>query len=374
MVKRDIEKQIFEKYPEVIEEAITAAPKTAAGWGAHKSEGGLYWATYKATVRRDGLYSGASGPRDFNAELIEPITRKLATGWERTFQTRLPKTFELYVRDSNTILRRFHDTVEERARQNGVGLANLAMLKTQIYTYEQLFSDLYNVLIASMTELQRDANRDFTPVVVSAMHAAYDICTSESGTSPTVRFCFNRCLTIISLGVGSFKRMKDHMLNHVDRARHTMFKDAVETVQNHLNQMCKDLQKVMEDKAGEIFVAMRQDYLNVLGGVKVDQTQVMSREERAVRAEIKPILMSVNGSFRAVIEGTVDTEDHADAEDGTPEQMDIDGRSASSTPREKQPDVSTNEHETPTASMHDESHDETGPSLDINAEESQYEL
>jgi hypothetical protein len=33
--------QIFDKYPDLINEAIQAAPDTAQKWGAHKSEGGL---------------------------------------------------------------------------------------------------------------------------------------------------------------------------------------------------------------------------------------------------------------------------------------------------------------------------------------------
>jgi hypothetical protein len=33
--------QIFDKYPELINEAIQAAPDTAQKWGAHRSEGGL---------------------------------------------------------------------------------------------------------------------------------------------------------------------------------------------------------------------------------------------------------------------------------------------------------------------------------------------
>jgi hypothetical protein len=68
-MKKEMHDQIFEKYPEVIEEAIEAAPGTAQGWGAHKTNGGLVWATYKATVRRDGVYTGASGFRDFNSDL-----------------------------------------------------------------------------------------------------------------------------------------------------------------------------------------------------------------------------------------------------------------------------------------------------------------
>ncbi|EQB52846.1 hypothetical protein CGLO_07495 [Colletotrichum gloeosporioides Cg-14] len=50
----------------------------------------MLWATYKATCRRSGVYAGASGPRDFNAELFELISKQLATGWESAFERRLP--------------------------------------------------------------------------------------------------------------------------------------------------------------------------------------------------------------------------------------------------------------------------------------------
>lgn len=70
VMKREMNDQIFDKYPELIQEAIEAAPNTASTWGAHRNDGGLYWATYKAVVRRDGVYhSTSAGHRDFNSEL-----------------------------------------------------------------------------------------------------------------------------------------------------------------------------------------------------------------------------------------------------------------------------------------------------------------
>lgn len=66
----EMKHQIFDKYPELIQEAIRAAPDTAQGWGAHKDQGGLHYMSYKATVRRDGVYqSHSAGHRDFNADL-----------------------------------------------------------------------------------------------------------------------------------------------------------------------------------------------------------------------------------------------------------------------------------------------------------------
>ena len=69
-MKREMNDQIFDKYPVLIQEAIEAAPQTADGWGAHRNEDGLLWATYKAVVRMNGTYHSASaGHRDFNLEL-----------------------------------------------------------------------------------------------------------------------------------------------------------------------------------------------------------------------------------------------------------------------------------------------------------------
>ena len=68
-MKHTLTENIYDKYDEAVDKSVTAAPQTAGRWGAHKTLGGLYWATYKATVRRSGVFAGASGPRDFNAEL-----------------------------------------------------------------------------------------------------------------------------------------------------------------------------------------------------------------------------------------------------------------------------------------------------------------
>jgi hypothetical protein len=70
VMKRELNDQIFDKYPDLIQDAINAAPEIASRWGLHKADGGLAWGTYKAVVRRDGAYqSSSAGHRDFNSEL-----------------------------------------------------------------------------------------------------------------------------------------------------------------------------------------------------------------------------------------------------------------------------------------------------------------
>jgi hypothetical protein len=235
------------------------------------------WATYKAVVRRDSQYqSSSAGLRDFNADLVNPIIKKLATGWERAFQSRLPKAFDAFIKDSGKLLHNFHQSVEERARN-------------------KLFADLNQILITKMMELQREANRDFTPTVANIMHSVYDMCTNECGK-------------------GSFMCMKAHMAQQVEQNRHSMFHDATKTVKHHLDGMCKALEDVMEERADEIYVSMKTDYMRVLGGVQINQAEVMSKEERALRSEVMEILRGVDAQFEPIARGEIAEPVTVDAE------------------------------------------------------------
>ncbi|KAI8943413.1 hypothetical protein NX059_001425 [Plenodomus lindquistii] len=287
-MRSELKNQIFDKTPELINEAIEAAPTTALAWG-QKDMGGLHWGTYKAVVRRDGVYhSPSAGLRDFNADLVDPILKKLASGWERAFQSRLPQAFKTYVTNSSKVLHAFHSAVEERARKNGVGLASLTMLKTQINTYEQLYADLGTLLVTQMTELQREANRDFTPTIANIMHTVYYACAVESGP-------------------GSYKRMKEHMMNHIEQQRHQMFHNATKTVEKHLDQMCKALQESMEAKADEIFVQMNRDYMQALAGREIKAPMLLKgREEREIRKEIKELILGLDEQFEDIASGNLD--------------------------------------------------------------------
>ncbi|KAF2121280.1 hypothetical protein BDV96DRAFT_640676 [Lophiotrema nucula] len=311
-IKNDIASQIFNQYPKLIEEAIAAAPDTAQRWGAPKPDGGLVWSTYKAVVRRDGVYqSSTAGLRDFNADLTEPITKRLATGWEKTFQHKLPKAFEGYTKTSSMILRTFHEKIEERARHNGMNLANMQLLANNATAHERLFDELRRQLMEVVTELQRDANREFTPTIVAIMHTVYEMCACECGQ-------------------GSFARMKGHMSNYIDGQRHQMFTAATEVVRDHLRKMCRTIEEQLAAKADDIFLHMKRDYSQALGGIDTSAQDVkMPKFERELRAEIKGLLCGVDGQFKDVAEGKVAQPSGEDEEvitndDETEEVLDID--------------------------------------------------
>jgi hypothetical protein len=109
--------------------------------------------------------------------------------------------------------------------------------------------------------------------------------------------CANEC------GTGSFARMKKHMSQQVDQNRHDMFHNATKTVKQHLDDMCKQLEDVMDSHADEIFVKMKSDYMRVLGGVQINETAIMPKEERTLRSDILDILRSVDAQFKPIARG-----------------------------------------------------------------------
>lgn len=281
-VVETLREQVFEQFVAATDAATKHALSTADSWGAHRSQGGLFWATYKATTRRYGVYQGAAGPRDFNQELADPIYKQLASTWEKAFQHRLPHILQGFTKSAGLMLKDFHNAVETRSRDKGVGLARVGRLKNQLTAYEALFGDLANNMITSVNEAQREVNREFTPVIAAAMASAYEVCTEERGT-------------------GSYKRMKSHMHQHVSESQVPMFQDATKQVKTSLIAMCDQVKKTMLEKADQVYVSINRDYMTLVG-VEMDRNHVMPRQERVMRRDVEEVILKSDAYFQEVID------------------------------------------------------------------------
>jgi hypothetical protein len=187
-MKETLSENIYEKFDKVIQAAVDEANATAAKWGSpvnreNRNAGGYFWSTYKAICRRDGVYSNAQGLHDFNLQLTEPIIKQLGSDWEKAFARRLPHVLQSFTKSTKTLLQSFHQDVQTRAVKSGTGIAGLAMLGQQLQTYERIFQDLTTQMVNVICERQRDANREFTPVIARQLLSAYQYCVAESGTS-----------------------------------------------------------------------------------------------------------------------------------------------------------------------------------------------
>jgi hypothetical protein len=175
-LKEELADNIFDTFSRTIPLAQAAAIPTAQGWGT------MHWGTYKATVSRNGVYSGAKGPRDFNAELWAPIATHLAGGWERAFQRRVPNVLQAFVVKTTRMLDDFHKDAISYAREHFINLSSVGLLDQQLANFKAKASEIPAVVAGIIQEIQRDASRSSGPVIAEDMRPAYQTCAEERGT------------------------------------------------------------------------------------------------------------------------------------------------------------------------------------------------
>ncbi|KAI6898946.1 hypothetical protein KC318_g9234 [Hortaea werneckii] len=155
------------------------------------------------------------------------------------------------------------------------------MLKTQLGAYDAIVKDMASNMIRQINDGQRDINREFTPVICQAMSPAYDVTAAESGP-------------------GCYMRMKNAMHHHVDDNRRVMFDNATKQVQKSIMRLCEKVREQMLNDADQVYLHMQNDYMSVIGGVRVDTN--MSRQERTVRRDIDERITSADDIFQKVLD------------------------------------------------------------------------
>ncbi|KAI1074397.1 hypothetical protein F5B20DRAFT_586283 [Whalleya microplaca] len=277
LLHQSLHEHVYQTFDSSIPLAVNAALDTANGWGAHRDLGGLHWATYKATVRRNGAFR-----TDFNEALFSPISRNLATSWERAFQRRLPAVLDGFASKTQKLLGGFHKAAKERAEQRHTNVSGILTLSSQIMAHMRTLEQLPLTLRETITNLQRDASREFVPQICEAMMYAYQVCTDERGT-------------------GSYARMKAAMAEHVDHSRHTMFRQATDVVKAQLEKMCRTVEEQMLNQIEDIFEAVFRDYMSVLVGTTVDRRSKISPQELAMRTNVNSVLLRGDSMFASVL-------------------------------------------------------------------------
>ncbi|KAK4442989.1 nuclear GTPase SLIP-GC [Podospora aff. communis PSN243] len=275
---------IYDYFDRTIPMAIEAAVPTATSWGAPRVNGvgGLLYATYKATCRRSGVFNGASGPRDFNEELFDPISKQLAGGWEKAFQRRLPSCINNFVRTAKLLIETFHREAIQTTQERGSNANGIHMLNNQLRALLQRVTDLPNIVNLLVQEMQRDSSRSFTPEIMHLMQPGYDRCVEERGP-------------------GSYARMKAHMINHVDLIRRTMFRGATNVVRNQLQDLGRKISDQLFLQMQELHARLSHDYLAALFGADIAKVDGIPRAERMLRSEMIPLLEAVDSQFEHLV-------------------------------------------------------------------------
>ncbi|DBA74384.1 TPA: hypothetical protein ACH3X1_011148 [Trebouxia sp. C0004] len=231
------------------EAAENRAVSTQAKWGAHKKDGGYYWATYKATVRpaRNGVYkSGACGEINFNADLAKPILDGISMQWETLFGSTIIDRLKSY---RNTMLRHvaeFLAAVMASLAKLGVDESRLQHITQEVQAHEvRKSTDLLAKVAEDIQARQRDMSRDIIePTVQNSMTDGYAACCAEVGS-------------------GQFERMRRLMRATVEHQKGSMFTEGAGKLEAAMKAMVVTVAKHLE-KAQQSLAARIADTFTIL--------------------------------------------------------------------------------------------------------------
>ena len=120
--------------------------------------------------------------------------------------------------------------------------------------------------------------------------------------------------------------MKAALNGHIEQQRHVMFQRSADEVRHLLQGMVKDVQKTMDEKTDEIFLAVRRDYRSVLGGNDLPQGELLPKAQRLMRKKVMSKIDRADKLFKKVagLEVEDDEEEDEDEAEQTGEEEDID--------------------------------------------------
>lgn len=195
--------------------AANRAVTTQAKWGAHKREGGLYWATYKATVRpaRNGVYkSNSAGEINFNADLARPILDGISVEWESLFGSTIIGRYKEYKKNLVALVTVFLAAVKASLVKLGVDKSRLHRIVQEVQAHEvRKCTDMLAQVAEDIQTRPRNMSRDvIEPTVQDTMTDGYAACCAEAGP-------------------GQFERMRRLMKSTVERHKSSMFAERLQT-------------------------------------------------------------------------------------------------------------------------------------------------
>lgn len=281
---------------------------TVQKWGApvnrdNPPAGGVHFMTYAAICRRNGVYRNARGQFDWNTDLMEPLLKQVVSGWERAFVRRVPAVMKQMVKDVSNVVRKFHDTVSSRAQKIGAAGAKMYLLQEQMQVYEREIQRICDASVESLNARQKEANREFRPVIESEMQPVYERCMGDGGT-------------------GVSKRRKGYMEEHVMQQKEEMFKDSVDSVKVSLNAAARDCCLQIEKQLDEnILASLKRDYMSAFGWSAAN-IQLLPKADRMMRKDVQDRVWSAEALYQRVVDPD-DTMEDGPYED---ESMSVDRR------------------------------------------------
>ncbi|XP_066288368.1 uncharacterized protein [Branchiostoma lanceolatum] len=229
-VDRSISICIHPKLKEGVQAAATMCQAVAKKWGAptckeNRQAGGLHYSTYKATVRRSGVYKSPTyGPIDMNEDLSSPLYNTITISWQKVFDNgTLFFTLDNCKHSILSTLKEFLLKLRTELQALGMDADRVNRVgQQQLNSTKMRLDNALAELKEFITAQQREISRVMTPAVQNRMEPAYETCTNERGP-------------------GSFNRMRNHMDVHVVYEKDIMFDQASQVLLKQLADLEVDI-------------------------------------------------------------------------------------------------------------------------------------
>ncbi|KAI1281346.1 hypothetical protein F5Y07DRAFT_395830 [Xylaria sp. FL0933] len=254
-------------------QAAKCAPDIARGWPSKKrGDGGLPCMTYKATLRRDGVFSGGSGPRNFNEDLVTPLLKQLGSHWETAFTKKIPNALNAHAKTCQKHQEYIQGLIQSRLRERVTFNGIIGMLQDQDKKRVIGLANKINSLNSDVTTLQREANREFAPAIQRMLNPKYREQSMDSGP-------------------GVFARIKLGIESEITKRAKAIFKASTESPQAKLSNLPGNIQEELQAYITIMRDEMISDYSNVILGAD------SSGQSKVIRQKIYELLKEVDGRF-----------------------------------------------------------------------------
>ncbi|KAL7499648.1 hypothetical protein ACHAWT_010345 [Skeletonema menzelii] len=244
-----------------------SAMSTVVSWGSKSrrttserapDKNGLYYSTYNAVTRRDGVYTSKSaGAVDFNQELCDPMEKEFSTEWQSVLDSTIRR---MLAESENKILNLATSACQSFAqslRSNGVAADRLGnMLNTANRSATIALKSSFTQMRSIARDAQRDLSRELLPAVKEKMRTSYEAARTAPG------------------GPGVFERMKTAMASNSQRAVNQMFDSAMEKLMKGINALIKRLERLIESTA-EIVGKSLENVFSICWDDKSDKTTLI---------------------------------------------------------------------------------------------------
>ncbi|KAF8193874.1 hypothetical protein K438DRAFT_826723 [Mycena galopus ATCC 62051] len=223
----------------------------------------MHWASYRATLQRNGEYR-----RDLNVELVNPFTRNIAQTWRKTFEA------DIFSPLLESIIACINNLVDDMEQSAAPGLKDRTKLQGEscLESARVALDKAIETMKRTLNNAQKEVSRCLAPEVQKQLRDGYHAAMEEHGK-------------------GSVARQKASFRAYVVEYKDDIFEDGAKTIMVRLTDAADAVGKKLTASLENLAQKTEVNLAVLWEGVRDDLTRVKARSE--IVNEVNRILEQV---------------------------------------------------------------------------------